>query len=111
MTMFLAAFSLFNVVLGYAALRRAMKLGTEEGRAAWASARLHAIATFGAWTLPLACILATAFAWALEAPDRHWAPAIILVPTGWLVVMGAFFAIVDVAEDGVMDFGRGPKKP
>ncbi len=109
MIVFLLAFSAFNVILGYAALRRAQKLVTPEGRAWWASKRLHAIAVFAAWTLPLVCILAVGAAWALNDVAAHWAAPVILAPVGWLLLMGIFFAIVDVAEDGVLDFGRGPK--
>jgi hypothetical protein len=34
-----------------------------------------------------------------------------LGPIAWLFVMGAVFAAVDFAEDGVLDFGRGPAPP
>ena len=40
--------------------------------------------------------------------DAHWA-LFVLVPIAWLIAMGIVFAIVDFAEDGVFDFGRGPK--
>lgn len=109
MTVFLLAFSAFNVILGYAALRRAQKLVTPEGRAWWASKRLYAIAVFAAWTLPFVCILATGAAWTLNDEAPHWAAPAVVSPVGWLLMMGVFFAVVDVAEDGVMDFGRGPK--
>ena len=109
MTVFLLAFSAFNIVLGFAALRRAMKLVAPEGRAWWASKRLYAIAVFAGWTLPLVCVLATGAAWALNDDAPHWAAPAILAPVGWLVLMGIFFAIVDFAEDGVFDFGHGPK--
>lgn len=111
MTVFLMAFSAFNLCLAAAAWRRAARLSTPEGRAWWASARLHAIATFAAWSLPLICALATGLAWTLTESARHWSAVSILAPVGWLLLMGAFFAIVDVAEDGVLDFGRGPKRP
>lgn len=107
MIVFLAAFSVFNVLLGYAALRRAEKLMSREERAAWVSPRLHAIAAFAAWSLPVLCAFATGAAWSMEEGDRHWAPAVILAPVLWLLAMGAFFAIVDVAEDGVSDLGHG----
>ncbi|MBL8559815.1 MAG: hypothetical protein JNM47_13910 [Hyphomonadaceae bacterium] len=110
MTLFLAAFTAFNVFLAYAAVRRALKLMTPEGRDWWQSKRLYAIACFAAWTLPLACVAATAVAWIeYQQGLEHWAGPMILAPLGWLVLMGIFFAIVDVSEDGVMDFGRGSK--
>lgn len=107
MIIFLAAFSVFNVLLGYAALRRAERLMSREERAAWVSPRLHAIAAFGAWSLPVICVAATGAAWSMEAGDSHWAPLVIVTPVAWLLAMGVFFAIVDVAEDGVSDLGRG----
>ncbi|MDX2233680.1 MAG: hypothetical protein NW200_04200 [Hyphomonadaceae bacterium] len=107
MTPFLIAFSVFNVLLGYASIRRAERLMSREERLAWASPRLHAIAAFAAWSLPLICIVATGGAWSVAAEDWHWAPLAILAPVGWLLVMGAFFAVVDFAEDGVLDLARG----
>jgi hypothetical protein len=110
MNVFLAAFTAFNFFLAYAAVRRAGKLMTADGRAWWQSKRLYAIACFAAWTLPVICALATAVAWVLHRQGiEHWAGPAILAPVGWLLMMGIFFAIVDVSEDGVMDFGRGPK--
>lgn len=111
MTVFLLAFSAFDVILGYAALRRAQKLVTPDGRAWWASQRLYAIAVFAAWTLPFVCILSVGSAWALNDEAPHWAAPAILAPVGWLLLMGVFFAVVDVAEDGELDFGRGPRRP
>lgn len=110
MTVFLLAFTAFNIVLGFVAIRRAERLLTAEARAAWASRRLHGIATFAAWTLPVVCIAATASAWAFEAEHPHMAPLILIAPIAWLIALGVVFAVVDVAEDGVLDFGRGPKK-
>jgi hypothetical protein len=107
MVQFLVAFSVFNVLLGYAALKRAEKLMSREERAAWMSPRLHAIAAFAAWSLPVVCIAATGWAWSMEEAHRHWAPLAVISPVLWLLAMGAFFAIVDVAEDGVSDLGRG----
>lgn len=110
MSVFLAAFTAFNFFLAYAAVRRAVKLMTADGRAWWQSKRLYAIACFAAWTLPVVCLAATAAAWGLHGRGvEHWAAPVMISPVGWLLLMGVFFAIVDVAEDGVMDFGRGPK--
>ncbi len=112
MVMFLGAFSVFNVLLGWAAIRRAERLMSRDERAAWASPRLHAIAAFAAWSLPVICVFATGAAWSLEADARHWAPAVIVGPVLWLLAMGAFFAAVDFAEDGVLDLARGTlRKP
>ena len=109
MIVFLLAFSAFNVILGFAALRRAMKLVAPEGRARWASKRLYAIAVFAGWSLPIVCVLATGVAWALNDDAQHWAAPTVLAPVGWLLLMGTFFAVVDFTEDGVLDFGHGPK--
>lgn len=110
MIIFLVAFSAFNILLGLAALGRAQKLVTPEGRAWWASKRLYAIALFAGWTLPAVCVVATVWAWALNGDAPHWAAPMVLAPVGWLLLMGVFFAIVDFAEDGVLDFGHGPKR-
>ena len=109
MNVFLIAFSVFNAFLAYAALRRAMKLMAPEGRDWWQSKRLYAIACFAAWSLPVACVVATGVAWVTQRQGvAHWAAPTILAPLGLLLLMGVIFAIVDVSEDGVLDFGRGP---
>jgi hypothetical protein len=51
---------------------------------------------------------ATTAAWALWPRNAHYA-LLALAPIVWLLAMGAVFAAVDFAEDGVFDFGRGPK--
>lgn len=109
MIVFLAAFTVFNAVLALAALQRAIRLGA----ATWTgSPRLRAIALFTAWTLPFLCVGSTAAGWLKAGAEPHWAAPAVLAPLGWLIVMGLFFAIVDFAEDGVFDFGRGPpRKP
>jgi hypothetical protein len=33
-----------------------------------------------------------------------------MAPLAWLVAMGIVFAVIDVAEDGRFDFGRGVKQ-
>jgi hypothetical protein len=109
MTVFLGAFSFFNLLLSAFAVRRAMRLMTPAGRDWWASERLYAIALFAAWTLPAICMIATGLAWGYAPAARHWAAPTILAPILWLLVMGVFFAVVDVAEDGVLDFGHGPR--
>jgi hypothetical protein len=102
---FLAGFTLFNACLGLAAAAQARALSTPEGKAWWKSRRLYAIASFAAWTLPLVSIGAIGAAWLLPA---ELAAAAVLAPLAWLIGLGALFAVVDFAEDGMLDFGRGP---
>jgi hypothetical protein len=102
-------FSAFNLCAGTAALQQAMRMQDGEESVRWASRRLRAIAQIGVVVLPLLCLAGTALAWKLEGTAAHGLAApVILLPIAWLIVMGVFFAIVDFAEDGVFDFGRGP---
>jgi hypothetical protein len=74
------------------------------GPKGWQSPRLYAISVVSAWGLLLISIWASAAAWV-------FAPAgapLVLLPVVWLILSGTVFAIVDFAEDGVFDFGRGP---
>ncbi|MDX2237073.1 MAG: hypothetical protein NW203_05880 [Hyphomonadaceae bacterium] len=102
----LLAFSLFNLAAAAACVAAAFRLLQPEERAAWRSRRLLAIAAVLTWSFPPAALAATAWAW--SAGGAH-ATLIALAPLGWLIAMGVIFAIVDVAEDGVLDFGR--RKP
>jgi hypothetical protein len=69
------------------------------------------IAILVAWTLPVLCVAGTAIAWRWLGGDYHaWSAPIILAPVAWLVIWGVLFAIVDFAEDGELDFGRGPRR-
>lgn len=82
-----------------------------EERVRWVSSRLRAIVQAAVLVLPLLCLGGTALAWKLEgeAAQGLAAPAILL-PIAWLILMGLFFAIVDFAEDGVFDLGRGARR-
>jgi hypothetical protein len=106
---FLSVFSLFNLGAGIVAAGAALRL-RREGRTAWASARLYVIAHVLTIGLAALSFGLTPWVWMLALDDRHYAP-LILGPIAWLFVMGAVFAAVDFAEDGVLDFGRGPVPP
>lgn len=105
MQLFLTVFTLFNLAAAGAAFRVVATLALPDAPKQWASQRLFLIARVGCWGLGMIALWATAAAWAF-GPDL--AP-VILAPIAWLLAMGAVFAIVDFAEDGVFDFGRGPK--
>jgi hypothetical protein len=110
-TLLLTALTVFNFCAGFAALKRAFRLVTAEGRARWASRRLYGIAVFVAWTLPIIALFASVWAWRLaQGLAAHFAAPMMFAPIGWIIIWGILFAIVDVAEDGVLDFGRGPKR-
>jgi hypothetical protein len=102
-TLFLVVFTLFNLCAAIAAFRTVGQLALPGEEKKWASKRLFLIARVGCWGLLIIAIWASAAGWAFS-PD--WAP-LVLAPIGWLLVMGAVFAVVDFAEDGVFDFGRG----
>jgi hypothetical protein len=106
---FLIVFSIFNLVAAAGAVGAGLRLTSEEGRKGWASRRLYRIALVLAWGLAMLAVAATGLAWALSPAAPHFA-LIILAPIGWLLAMGLVFAIVDFAEDGVFDFGRGPDR-
>lgn len=106
MLVLLWAFTGFNLVAAAASLGGAMRLTTREERARWGSKRLLMLAAFLAWTFPLAAALGVAMAWGHYQAGEHDAIAIILAPIAWLVAMGAVFAIVDFAEDGILGNAR-----
>jgi hypothetical protein len=101
------ALTIFNLFASGAAAGAAMRL--VETRADWASTRLHAIALILAFGMAFIGLAASWAAWTLSIHDPAYT-LIILAPLGWLFVMGGAFAAVDFAEDGVLDFGRGPKR-
>lgn len=105
MLVFLIIFSLFNVGAGIVAASAAIRL-TDEGSAGWASKRLYLIAKILTGGLAALAFGLLPWTWALYSVDAHYA-LLALIPIGWLLVMGAVFAAVDFAEDGVFDFGRG----
>jgi hypothetical protein len=106
---FVTIFSLFNVCASVAGAGAGMRLLTAENKAAWASKRLYVIALAMAWGMAALGLGASAIAWALWPRDPRYA-LFTLVPALWLIAMGFIFAAVDFAEDGVFDFGRGPKR-
>lgn len=103
MLIFLIAFSLFNLCAAGAAANGIMTVDKMHGAKGWQSKRLYVISKSAAWGLLLLGLWSTAAGWAFQ-PDG--AP-LILLPIAWLILSGAAFAIVDFAEDGVFDFGRG----
>ncbi|MGE0828553.1 MAG: hypothetical protein AB7O04_04280 [Hyphomonadaceae bacterium] len=108
MFVLLVAFTLFNIAAAAACVTHGVRLFRKEARAAWASKRLLFIAAFLSWTFPLAAAAAVWAGWTHHAAGRADAAVIILLPIGWLILLGLVFAIVDFAEDGRLDFGRGP---
>lgn len=110
MTLFLALLSLFNLALAAGASGSAVRLATAQGRAAFASRRLYWVAGVLCWTLPLVAVGATMGGWAVWRSGAEGLVApLLLAPLAWLVAMGVLFGVVDLAEDGVLDFGGGPK--
>ena len=105
---FIAIFSAFNLFAAAAGAGAGMRLLTADAKAAWASKNLYRIALAMCWGIALSGVLGTILAWTMWRSDAHWA-LFVLVPIAWLIAMGIVFAIVDFAEDGVFDFGRGPK--
>jgi len=103
-TLFLTVFTLFNLCAAAAAFRTVGQLAERGAEKKWASMRLFLIARVGCWGLLIIASWASAAGWAFSP---GWAP-IVLGPIVWLLVMGVVFAVVDFAEDGVFDFGRGP---
>jgi hypothetical protein len=101
---FLVAFSLFNICAAGAAWNGIMNVDKMHGAKGWQSQRLYAISVVAAWGLLLISIWATAASWVF-APGGE---PLVLLPVAWLLLSGTVFAVVDFAEDGVFDFGRGP---
>jgi hypothetical protein len=111
MIVLLSALTVFNIVIAYASTRRAFRLVRPEGRARWASKRLYGIAVFVAWTLPIVSLAGVAAGWAgQQSGAEHTAAPLMLAGVAWILVWGVLFAIVDVLEDGELDFGRGAKR-
>ncbi|NWG53604.1 MAG: hypothetical protein HXY28_07790 [Hydrogenophilaceae bacterium] len=106
----LVAFSLFNLCAGAACVGLGVRLFRREARAAWASRRLLFVAALLCLTFPPAAAAGVFIAWSHYLSGALDAVAIVLAPIGWLVLLGVIFAIIDFAEDGVFDFGRGPRR-
>jgi hypothetical protein len=60
--------------------------------------------------LSAAALGATIMAWAHFHAGRADGALWVLSPLAWLIFLGVVFAVVDVAEDGRLDFGRAPPK-
>lgn len=101
---FLTVFSLFNLCAAGAACNAIANIETMHGRRGWQSRRLYLIAQIACWGLLLLSLWSIGAGWAFQPGG---AP-LILLPIAWLILAGLVFAIVDFAEDGVFDFGRGP---
>lgn len=109
MDVFLIAFTIFNAVAGLGGLLRALGLFMPQEQERWKSKRLYQLALGIALSLPVCAVVFTAQAWAAWGVRDHGAGAWILAPLAWLIAMGVIFAVVDFAEDGELDGGRGPK--
>jgi hypothetical protein len=103
----LYAFTFFNLFAAAGCLGHGVRLLQPEERAEWRSKRLLAVAFFLFWTFPLASLAATLIGWSHYHAGRADGALVVLAPLGWLILLGIVFAIVDVAEDGRLDFGRG----
>jgi hypothetical protein len=98
----LAAFSLFHLAAGTASLGLAVRLLTPEERAHWRSKRALFVAELLCWIYPALAFAGAAAAWRAFSAGGHHAFPLMLAPFAWLLIMGAVFAIVDFAEDGVL---------
>ncbi|MGE3250377.1 MAG: hypothetical protein AB7J28_11865 [Hyphomonadaceae bacterium] len=103
----LLGFTAFNLCVAAACLGHGARMLKREERAVWRSKALLVIAVFLSWTFPLAALAASYFGWAHYNAGQMDAVPIVLLPIGWLLLLGVIFAIVDFAEDGRLDFGRG----
>lgn len=103
----LIAFTLFNACVAAACLGQGARLLKREERAEWRSRALLVIAVFLSWTFPLVAGAGVYFAWTHYSQGQMDTVPIILAPIAWLILLGIIFAVVDFAEDGRFDFGRG----
>jgi hypothetical protein len=55
----------------------------------------------------VAALAGTVIGWSQYHAGRAEGALIVLGPLAWLILLGIVFAVVDVAEDGKLDFGRG----
>lgn len=106
MIVLLWALTLFNAAAGVGALLLAVRLLRGEERALWRSRTLLRIADAFAWVLPIAAVAGTALAWADVEAGRPAGAVLAFIPLGWMLVMGAVFAVVDFAEDGIIGNAR-----
>lgn len=98
----LIGFSLFHLAAGTASLGLAMRLLTPDERAHWRSKRALLVAEVLCWVYPVIAFVAGAAAWRIFNAGGHHAFPLMLAPIAWLLIMGAAFAIVDFAEDGIL---------
>lgn len=102
MVVLVAAFTLFHLFTATASLALAVRLLTSEERARWNSKRGLALAQTICWIFPAVAFVSCHFAWeAIRGGALHALP-LILAPLLWLIAMGAIYAVVDFAEDGVL---------
>jgi hypothetical protein len=98
----MAAFTLFHLAAGTASLGLAVRLLTPDERALWRSKRALFVAEALCWIYPVIAFACGAAAWRIFTAGGHHAFPLLLAPIAWLLIMGAVFAIVDFAEDGVL---------
>lgn len=106
MLVLMVAFTLFHFATSTASLALAVRLLTAEERVRWQSKRGLALAQVICWVYPLVAFVAGHLAWQVFRAAAPHALPLILAPILWLIVMGAIFAIVDFAEDGVLGNAR-----
>lgn len=105
----LVGFTLFNLFVAAACLGHGVRMLKREERAVWRSKTLLVIAVVLSWTFPLAALAGAYFGWVHYQAGQMDAVPIVLLPIAWLILLGIIFAIVDFAEDGRFDFGRGSR--
>lgn len=106
MTVILWAFTAFHLCVGTASLGLAVRLLTPEERALWRSPLALLIAELLCWIYPITAFVAVKSAWSAFAADHHLAMPFLIAPILWLVFMGALYAVIDFAEDGVLGNAR-----
>lgn len=106
MIVLMIAFTLFHLVVGVASLGLAVRLWTPDERALWRSQVALLVAELLCWVYPIAAFASAKVAWSAYNDGAAHAFPMILTPILWLVAMGALFAIVDFAEDGILGNAR-----
>jgi len=103
MNIILAALTLFHLAAGLGALGAGLRLLAPAERALWQSKRALLVAQVLCWVYPALAFVCASWAWRVFTSEAaHNALPLMLAPTGWLIVMGLVFAIVDFAEDGIL---------
>jgi len=106
MLVILAMFTLFHLVVSAACMGLGVRLFTEEERAHWRSPAALRVAQVLCAGYPFAALAGALFAWRAYATGAHYSVPVMLAPILWLVVMGVVFAVVDLAEDGILGNAR-----